>query len=274
MTWHLSDGLVDQYVTGTLAGARAASVEAHTMACDQCRAELVESARQAVPSARLSAVWAEVQAEVDAPRPTWGERLALRLGVDADEARLVATAPSLRASWLAALVLVLGFAGLAPAMRDGTPLLLLVVAPLVPVLAVAGAYGRLVDSSFEVAQATPYPAGRLLLLRVLAVLVVSLAITAMFTLAFSQGWRPLVWLLPALAMVSLSLVLARWLPLALAAAGVSTTYLLVVATSIVEGPDVTVVFEGTAGWAWAAVLVGCLAILASPPHRRAIRRLS
>jgi hypothetical protein len=274
MSWHVDDRSVDEYVGGALGGARAASLEAHLLACEPCRSRLQEALAGQATASRLTSIWSEVAHVVDAPRRTWGERVALRLGLDEDQARLLATAPALQVSWLAALVAVLAFAGLAPTLGDGTPWLLLVVAPLVPVLAVAGAYGRHVDPSHDMASATPYPAARLLMLRVLAVLVVSLVVTAVFTLTLSQGWQSVAWLLPALAMVSGSLVLARWLTLTVAAGVISAGYLLVVATTVVDGADVTALFGEGAGMIWAAVALGCLAILVSPPHRRALRRSS
>ena len=107
------------------------------------------------------------------------ERGIVRLGVPDHVARLLASTPSLRLSWLAAAAVAIGFsAWAANAGADGR-LVFLAVAPVLPVAGVAAAYGRWADPSHELATTAPFSGLRLLLLRTLAVLVVTTVVTAM-----------------------------------------------------------------------------------------------
>jgi len=271
MTWHLDPALTQGYVEGSLSGARAASVEAHLLACEQCR----ESVAAEVPATRLASVWVGVQNAVDAPRASWVERLLGRLGVQPEEARLLAAAPSLRISWLLSICVVMGFVGAAPLSLDRNTLGFLVLAPLIPVLGVACAYGRGVDPTYEMTRATPYPAGRLLLLRAAAVLVASIAVMVPLGFVLSRGWQPLGWLLPSLALVGVTLVAARWLELPVAGAAVVGSYLLVVVAVVADRQDITWIFSGTFQLFWLAAAVGCAVfVTSSPAYRAAFRRTS
>ena len=271
MTWHLDPALTQAYVAESLSGARAASVEAHLLACAQCR----ESVAAEVPVARLATVWIGVRDAVDAPRPSWLERLLCRLGVVPEDARLLAAAPSLRISWLLSICVVMGFVGAAPLSLDRSTLGFLVLAPLIPVLGVAFAYGRGVDPTYEVTRATPYPAGRLLLLRAAAVLVASVVVMVPLGFVLSRGWQPLGWLLPSLALVGVTLVAARWLQLPVAGALVVGCYLLTVLGAFADRQDISGIFSGTFQLVWLAAAVGCAVFVASSPaYRAAFRRSS
>lgn len=271
MTWHLDPEQSRRYLDGSLVGARAASVEAHVMACAQCRAALAVG----VPAARMDAVWAAIVDVVDTPRVTWVERVMCRFGVQPEEARLLATAPSLKLSWLLSVCVALAFVGFAPVAVDRTTLGFLVLAPLVPVLGVACAYGRGVDPTYELTRSTPYPSARLLLLRVVAVLVASLAVTVPFAVIFARGWQPMSWLLPALALVGLTLVAARWLQLPVAATLVAGCYLLVIVSAVKGSAGVASIFNGSHQWVWLAAAVACLGfVISSSAYRGGLRRPS
>ena len=142
--WHLDQDLVRRYVAGEANAVLAASVEAHVVACGECRRLLAP----AVDARRLDAVWAEIADTVDTPQAGLFERLLHLLGVRADTARLLAATPSLRIPWLAAVAAVFAFAALAAGLAPQGQLLFLTVAPLAPVAGVALAFGRAGDPTY------------------------------------------------------------------------------------------------------------------------------
>jgi DNA-directed RNA polymerase specialized sigma24 family protein len=74
--------------------------------------------------------------------------------------------------------------------------LFLIVAPLIPCVAVAVSYDPGIDPALQPDLVTPYPALRLVLLRAVAVLVIALPVVALAGLLV-PGWAPSTWLLPA-----------------------------------------------------------------------------
>lgn len=269
MTWHVDAAMARGYADGSLRGARAASVEAHLLACAQCRGVMAPLA----PTARLAQAWDVVEERVDAPRSLWVQWVLERLGMRADEARLAAAAPTLRGPWVLAVVVVLGFVAAAAASEEGVTLLFLVAAPLVPLLGVAGAYAPGLDPTYDLTRATPYPAERLLLLRALVVLAASLPLTMAWALAAAAGWEAAVWLLPSLAMVGLTLVLSKALGLHGAGLVVAAGYLLVVAATWSSTGAVDGLFTAPVQLVCLAVLAACIAVLLSPARRPFYRRL-
>ncbi|MCZ3386957.1 MAG: zf-HC2 domain-containing protein [Actinomycetia bacterium] len=270
MTWHVPEQLVSAYAVGELAGARAASIEAHVMTCAECR--LTVNAE--VPTERMHSIWAAVEDEVDAPRRSWAERVLSALGMADSDARLVSGAPSLHASWLLSLAAVLAFAVWASNSRSGGTTLFLILAPIVPVLAVGGSYGRGIDPTFEVSVASPYPTMRLVLLRSTAVVAASGVLALVASLFVPSGGYAAAWLLPCLALLSITLVVARWLPLPVAAAGVAACYALPLIAALVDNRDVAgVLLSASVQWTALALAVSASLFLAHDPMlRSALRR--
>ena len=158
----------------------------------------------------LAAVWTAVRDEIELPRLSVLERLLARLGLPPGDAMLVAAAPALRGSWICAVALAVAFAvGGGLAARTGNVMMFLIVAPLVPVLAVATAFGPEAGPALEQESAAPYPLARLVLLRTAAVLLAALPVVLVGQLVFpeSAAW---VWLLPALGFTAAVLALSTW----------------------------------------------------------------
>lgn len=270
MSWHVPRPLAEAYVDGAVQGARAASIEAHLLSCETCRT-LVSAE---VSGDRLAGIWSSVVNEVDTPRRTWAERLLGAMGVTESDARLVAAAPSLHLSWLTSLVAVLLFAVWASNTSDRGATVFLILAPVVPVLAVAGAYGPRIDPTFEVTAASPYPAIRLILLRAATVVAVSGLLALAASVFVPSGDIAAAWLLPCLALVSLTLVLTRWISLPVAGSGVAAVYALPLLAALVDNRAISdVLLSPALQWSAAVVATAAFATLAIDPHlRTALRR--
>ncbi len=226
--WHVEPTLVARYAAGRVGGSTAASVEAHLLGCAGCRKALAP----AVDPARLNAVWEEVVDRVDTPRPTVVERLLLHMGVGGDTARLVALAPALTASWLVAVVAVLTFALLAADAGPRGVMIFLALAPVLPVAGVAAAYGREVDPTYDIGLAAPYSTFRLLLLRASAVLASTMLLAGAGALVLPvDGWVAAAWLLPSLALTSVTLAASTRVDPVWAAGAIVGSWLFAVFTA-------------------------------------------
>jgi anti-sigma factor RsiW len=205
---HPDDALMSRYVAGEADVLRATSLEQHLLHCPRCR-ERIASHVEASP---LEAVWDHIREHAQAPATTMVERLLVRAGVAEPDALLVATAPTLRTSWLMGVACTLGFVSLAASYAGDRGLaLFLILAPLVPVAGVALAYGPEVDPAHEVGVATPYSAARLLLLRTATVLATSLPVVLAAALMLpGLTWTTVGWMLPALAFTAVVLAASTW----------------------------------------------------------------
>lgn len=244
MTWHAGKDLLERYGGGKLPVAQAASVEAHLVACAHCRADLGPT----VDARRLTATWATIETALDAPRLGPIERLLRRVGVTPEMARLLASTPSLRTSWIAAVTLALAFAVAAAHAGSGerAVLLFLVVAPLLPLAGAAAAFAPGFDPAAEVALAAPMRTFRLLLVRSVAVLVATLMLTALAAVALpAPGWAAAAWLLPSLALVATTLALSTYVSAVTAAVGVAGAWLSgVVASEVVAAGGIAALRVG------------------------------
>ncbi len=190
-----------------------------------------------VDQARIEANWRAITIEIDAPSPSRVERLLRRFGLPARVTRLVVATPALRRAWYLAtgLAILIGLAGTDASKPREDLFTLLLVAPLVPVLGVALAYGTEADPAHEMAVATPMRGLRLVLTRAAAVVAFSsfwLALAAIL----APGRQPMAfaWLIPALSLTSATIALMTFLAPRRAAA--VTAALWVVGVIIAQGP--------------------------------------
>ena len=224
-TWHADVELLDRYADGRLDDVTASSIEAHVLACDECRRRMAAQ----VPASRLSTNWEAVVAALDAPKQGPLERLLVWSGVSGGTARLLAATPTLRLSWLSSIALALAFATVAATRPGGAPLLFLALAPMAPVAAVAIAFSRSLDPSSEMVQATPVAGLRLLFLRTAASLGPSIVLAALAGLLVADGGETsAMWLLPALALSALSIVLSSFVAIGTAASALGVLWALAV----------------------------------------------
>lgn len=220
MTWHASSETVAAYVAGSLDIAAAASVEAHVVACATCQRSIATAAPTI--DVRLDHIWEGVVDTLDRPAPRPVERFLRRLGIRETDARLVACTPALFTSWaiaVAAAVLLT----LIPGRTDGrAAFAFLLLAPLLPLIAVAAAFSPRFDRTWEVTAATPLAGVHLLLVRGLAALVPALAATTVAAFAVpGEG----LWLLPAAALCACSLAAATWVEPVAAAATLASLWM-------------------------------------------------
>jgi hypothetical protein len=200
--WHVPPEDLRACAAGELAPPRLWSAETHLAGCARCRTELGAYA----DPAELAAGWARLDAELDAPCAGRVETLLVRAGVPDHTARLLVATPVLRRSWLVAVVVTL-LLGVVVG-RTATPLLLLAVAPMLPLAGVAIAFGPRLNPMHEVAVVAPLHTFRLLMVRAITVLATTLPPAAAASLAMPEfGAVTVGWLLPALALTSFGLAL-------------------------------------------------------------------
>ncbi len=206
--WHATPQMLARYATAPadLDDVTASSVEAHLIACDPCRRALAAAATPA----GLVTTWAGIADRVDRPERSAAERV-LGCFVPDHVARVVAATPALRLSWLAAVTAVVA-ATVVFARQADTTTPFLVLAPLVPLAGVAVSFGPSPDPAGEPALATPLYGAGLLMRRAGAVLLTSLAVLVVATLALpSLELRDAGWVPPAVGLTCAVLALSTWL---------------------------------------------------------------
>jgi hypothetical protein len=229
VVWHADPEILEAYTEDRLDPAGAASVEAHLLACEQCRAECAA----AVDDGELASIWEHVADAVDSARVPWSVRALQGIGLRESTARLVAATPALRVSWLVAVAIAVGFAVFAAYRSNGDPTIFLWLAPLVPLAGVAAAYGPGVDPMYEIGAATPTHGLRLLLLRAAAVAGVAALLLVPATLALPDlALIDVAWLLPALAVSTATLALATFIGPIKAGIVVGACWLVLVPISV------------------------------------------
>jgi len=244
---HVAQGDLARYARGLGDDAFATGVEEHLIACATCR---VAIAGQVAP-ARLEANWQAVSAGLLAPRAGVAERLADRVGGQGYAVRLLSATPALQVSWSVAVVVVLACAAVFA--RYG---------PRTPLLWVATSFGASADPTHEVGLAAPLHGFRLLLLRTAAVLGTSVVLGVPAGLAAGLGWLAAAWLLPALALVVLSMVLSATASATRVAAGLAVGWLALVTGVAVVAADDLLLFRSTGQLAAAAVAAAGAVVLA------------
>lgn len=206
--WHASQEMLAAYSNGSNPPVVDDAIEAHIAACPACRARLAADACES----GLEAVWERVQETVSVPSHGASAKVLMFLGVPEEDLVVVRASAGLHRPWtmavLGAVVAAIAAASVSPRLQD---YVFIVLAPLIPVLAVAVAYD-LADPFRELSTSTPAGKLRIALLRAVAALLAALPLTVAVGL-FVPGLSGLafVWLLPAFMLSSLLLLLLTWL---------------------------------------------------------------
>ena len=206
--WHVDRALLAAYARGDVDDAEAFSVEAHLVDCGSCQAAACRRGRPDADGRQLAG---------DRGRARRASRRVRRGRADAARraaahvARLLAATPSLTLSWFGAVAVALAVAVAGAHQGERGLALFLCIAALAPVAGVAASFTRGLDPTHELGLAAPMSSVRLLLLRTVAVLGATLALTAIGALALpGLGWTAAAWLLPALGLTLASLALATY----------------------------------------------------------------
>jgi len=255
MTWHVSQEMMASYRDNASSDAASHSLELHLIECEPCR----RIAYEAVDPDRRDRIWAGITERVDTPRSRWIERALRPFGVPTHIARLIAMTPSVQPSWLVAVAIILALAALAA--PNLGPIPFLVVAPLVPVVGVAIAFGHPIDPVHEIGVASPTGGFRLVLIRASAVLMASIAISVVPALFLREFRWMVVWLLPALACTLLVLVISTFTHLSTAAVVVSLLWVAGVTATELAASTPVASFVGLAQLIFAGAVLGLLTLL-------------
>lgn len=221
-TWHADRDALAAFVDGRLGRARSASIEAHLVACGDCR----ESIGALVEPARLDRNLSVVLDTIAQPSRSLVERLLGRIGVPDHVVRAVLVSSADRWPWLAgvAAAVLLAIGADVADTNESVLFVMLVVAPLLPLGFMSAGVRLSSDPVGEVVATTPTPRYRLLLLRSMAVLVPAVLLSAAVSaLHPDRGWEPVLWLLPALGLTTTALAVGTWVsvrPVAWVTAGV------------------------------------------------------
>ncbi len=243
MTWHLDEVAAVEYTDRSTDPAIAASVETHLMACEQCRA-LVNSN---VDAPTLAAVWGEIEDLLDVPRLGWIERAMLAIGCSTSTARIVAATTRARWSYLIVVALNVSIAIASSWSTDPDVMFtaFLLLAPLGPLVATAGAFGRWADPLHALLRTLPTSTWRVTLIRTSAAVVPAVILTSAATPWLAgHGWLAVAWLLPALALSLVTLALSSWVEIETASLLVAGTWLMLPIAMRLQDSDVLDAYAG------------------------------
>jgi hypothetical protein len=144
----------------------------------------------------------------------------------------------------------------------------LALAPLVPVVSVALAYGPHADRAYEVTVAAPLSGLRLVMLRTITVVVAATLISLLAVLAApTHGLLRLAWMLPSFATTATTLALGTRLGLRRAALSVGLAWLVVVIV-VAQATDDAVAPFRAAGQLAALVVTAATTAAALAGRRR------
>lgn len=258
MTTHPAPTLISRYAVGAVGvdDATVWAVEAHLESCAACRSLLADAVD---PETRdlLDRVASAVDTGiVSGPSPA-RRRLVRRTGVLARLLPWLATASGLM---LVAVLFEQVFASL--------PSLVLLLAPVTPLLPVAAAWSRHTDPAWELLSTMPRAGLWLLLRRTLAVLAAVIPVLAVT--GWLTGHAPALWLLPCLAFTAGSLALGGLIGVDRAALALTAGWAVtVVAPSLVTARLPVVLKAGSwPGWAVATVLLLIVVAVRAADHHR------
>jgi hypothetical protein len=234
------------------------AVEAHLEGCAMCRDRLGEAVERYSPAttALLARVGERLATEI-ARSPTMPRSRRPRV---LGRSQLL-TPPGLLARLAMTVLIVLAALGLDLVDQVGRgrfPSLVLLIAPVAPLLGVAAAWSRRLDPAYELTVASPRAGLSLVLQRATAALVVVIPLLAVA--GWAVGASPARWLLPCLAFTAGALALGEVIGLNRAAIGLAVGWVTAVVAPSMLTATSPELLEPRALPAWAA-LTGLIAIV-------------
>ncbi|MCE7001872.1 zf-HC2 domain-containing protein [Kibdelosporangium philippinense] len=251
---HVSEDLVRRYANGDtdIPADQAWALEAHMETCAPCRQVLASHAKHVTPL--LDTIWAGLTpAEVPAKR-----RRSFRV------------APA-GLPWIGMTILVAAVAMLLDLVAPLSTSLVLLFAPIAPLVGVAASWNKSVDSMHELVAGTPRAGIELILRRTSSVLL--LVIPALFLAGLPVNASPALWLLPCLAFTTGALAFGLMIGVTRAAIVLGALWVLVVAGPSVVEDQLPVVLQPASLPFWALSIAGCVAVLSlrSDAYARLLR---
>jgi hypothetical protein len=247
MNSHIEDAVLVRYATGDGVAADALwALEAHLESCAPCRARLGSVVRQA--GSPTAALLERVQRDLDAqvarspqmPRRVWPQRLARW------------SPPGLLPRLTMSLVVLAAALGL-DLIGSSLPSLVLLVAPVAPLLGVAAVWSARLDPEHELVVASPRAGLYLVLRRTLAVLVV--VMPALGAAGWIVGASPARWLVPCLAFTAGALALGELIGLRLAAGVLTLAWVAGVITPSVVTARTPLLLDSSSLPYWSGLFV-------------------
>ncbi len=264
---HPSDAVLSDYATQRVGSAVAVAVELHLERCPGCR----HAVNAAAAPERIEHNWTAIEAELAVPRRGIVERSLVRLGLSVDTTRLLLATPSLRRSWWLAIAacLLFGLGAADPDRPEASIQLFLVLAPVIPVVGVALAYGPGVDPAHEITVAAPLSGLRVVLTRSVTVLAVSIVVTTIAALALGEAYaaRAAAWLVPAVVLAVVCLAVMTALAPRVAGAVVAGSWVVANLAAAGVADDELVLFGGAAQVVTALLGVAAAAVVVARRRR-------
>ncbi|GAB3283734.1 zf-HC2 domain-containing protein [Kineosporia babensis] len=230
------------------------SIEAHLETCEQCRQQQTGILARVDPSgADLLARVADgldLQIAAGPPPAPAPARFAVRQ-------RWAAWS---LAPWTGMALGVLAAAWLLSRVSPGETSMVLLLAPVLPLLPVAGSWSRYADPAWELLAGSPRVGLWMLLRRTLAVLLV--IIPALLLVSFMIGLAPALWLLPCLGLTLSTLALSEKLGVTNAAVGIWALWTVGVLLPSFWSADVPPVLSSSATPVWGALCLIAAAVVA------------
>ncbi|MEU1642626.1 zf-HC2 domain-containing protein [Micromonospora zamorensis] len=256
MTTHPTPALISRYASGGAGvdDTTVWAVEAHLEVCAECRAVLTGAVD---PGTRdlLDRVADELAAGITAGPGPVRRRRRRRTGVAARVLPWLATAAGLM---LAAVLFEKTFASL--------PSLVLLIAPVAPLVPVAAVWSRRLDPAWELTATTPRTGLPLLMRRTLGVLIAVVPVLAVA--GWGTGHSVGLWLLPALGFTAGTLALGTVAGVDRAALALAVTWSAGVVAPSLAGGQLPTVLTGNSLPGWAVTTVVLTAVLLVRARRR------
>jgi hypothetical protein len=255
---HPTPALISRYAGGAAGvdDATVWAVEAHLESCAACRALLAGAAAPEIHDL-LDRVAAGIATGIAAgPAPMRRRRLR-RTGLTA---RLL--------PWLATAAGLMLTAVLFERIFDTLPSLVLLIAPVAPLLPVAAAWSRHTDPAWELLASMPRTGLRLVLHRTLGVLAAVIPVLAVA--GWGTGHSPAQWLLPCLTFVAATVALGGLVGVTRAALALTAVWSVAVVGPSLAGDRFPIILTtGTwPGWAAVAIALTVVVVARAGDHRR------
>jgi hypothetical protein len=256
---HASTRIIDGYARGgtDLAADEVWAVEAHLEACRVCRDRLSAAVTAHAPTvaALVGTVWSGLEPRLAATTPVPRRRYrSVRLSSWLTPTMVPWLAMVVSVTLLALLLDVVGGGfGLGSGPRDVS--LVLLLAPILPVLGVAASWSQGLDPAYELTASVPRAGLHLVLRRTASVLAV--VVPALLVAGWATGVPGVTaaqWLLPCLAFTSTTLALGGVVGVTRAAVAVVVVWAAVVVTPTVAASRATFALQTGGLPVWGLVL--------------------